>query len=87
MYQVNFTPTAESDLSHLDKPIIKRVLKKLHWLAENFETITPEKLSGEFKSVFKLRVGDYRILYTFNRKKQQIIVHFVRHRREIYKTK
>jgi mRNA-degrading endonuclease RelE of RelBE toxin-antitoxin system len=34
-----------------------------------------------------LRVGDYRILYTFNRKKQQIIVHFVRHRREIYKTK
>jgi len=87
MYRVTFTSTAESDLSRLDKPIAIRVLKKLRWLADNLEIITPERLSGELKSAFKLRVGDYRILYTFDRKKHQIIVHFIRHRREIYKTK
>ena len=87
MYRVNFTPNAETDLSRLDKPIAQRVLKKLHWLAENFELITPERLSGILQSVYKSRVGDYRILYTFTREKQQIIVHFIRHRREVYKIK
>jgi len=85
MYHVNFTPNAETDLSRLDKSIAQQVLKKLRWWAENFELITPERLSGKLHSVYKLRVGDYRILYTFSREKQQIIVHFIRHRREVYK--
>ena len=87
MYHINFTPHAETDLSRLDKSIAQRVLKKLQWLAVNFEIITPERLSGKLQSVYKFRIGDYRILYTFAREKQQIIVHFVRHRREVYKIK
>ncbi len=87
MYQVDFTPGAESDLSRLDAPIAQRVLKRLRWLAENFEMIRPEPLRGQWKGVFKLRVGDYRVLYTFDRAKHKIIVHFIRHRREVYKIK
>jgi len=87
MYRINFTAHAEADVSRLDISIAERVFKKLHWLAEHFEIITPERLAGKWPSVFKLRVGDYRILYTFDREKQQIIVHFVRHRREVYKIK
>jgi len=44
MFQVDFTPVAETDLARLDKPVAQRVLKKIRWLAENFETITPETL-------------------------------------------
>lgn len=85
MFQVDFTPVAESDLARLDKSVAQRVLKKIRWLAENFETITPETLAGPWQGVFKLRVGDYRVLYTCNRAKQKILVHFIRHRREVYK--
>jgi mRNA interferase RelE/StbE len=60
-------------------------LKKLRWLAENFEVISPEALTGQWQSVFKLRVGDYRVLYTSDRERQKIIVRFIRHRREVYK--
>jgi len=49
MYQVDFTPGAESDLSRLDAPIAQRVLKRLRWLAENFEAIRPEPLTGNGK--------------------------------------
>lgn len=42
MYQADFTPDAESDLSRLDAPIAQRVLKRLRWLAENFEAIKPD---------------------------------------------
>ena len=64
MYQVEFTSNAEADLARLDVPVAQRVLKRLRWLAENFEAITPEALTGQWQGVFKLRVGDYRVLYT-----------------------
>lgn len=84
MYRVDFTRGAEKDLARLDASIAQRVLKKLRWLAENFETIRPEALTGPWQGVFKLRVGDYRVLYTYDREKQRIVVHFIRHRREVY---
>jgi mRNA-degrading endonuclease RelE of RelBE toxin-antitoxin system len=87
MFQLSFTARAEDDLSRLNRPMAQRVLKKMRWLADSFNTITPERLAGPWRDVFKLRVGDYRVLYTCNRKKQEIIIHFIRHRREVYKMK
>ncbi|MBO9324957.1 MAG: type II toxin-antitoxin system RelE/ParE family toxin [Roseiflexus sp.] len=87
MAQVEFTESAQNDLSRFDKPIAQRVLKKLRWLAENFEIVTPEALTGQWQGVFKLRVGDYRVLHTSDLEKQKIIVRFVRHRREVYKSR
>lgn len=87
MYHVDFTPDAEADLACLDTAIVERVFKKLRWLAENFDSVRLEALTEEWQGVFKLRTGDYRVLYTFDRTKQKIIVHFVRHRREVYKIK
>ena len=52
MYEVEFTPEAEDDLSCLSKSIAQRILKKIRWLAENFEIVTPESLTGEFKGLY-----------------------------------
>ncbi len=88
MYEVEFTSAAESDLARLSKTIAQRILKKIRWLAENFENVTPEPLTGEWKGLYKLRVGDYRVLYTFSQvERRVIIVHLIKHRREVYKTR
>jgi mRNA interferase RelE/StbE len=87
MYHVDFTPDGEADLARLDTAIAQRVLKKLRWLAENLDAVRPEALTGEWQGVFKLRVGNYRVLYTQDKMKQRIIVHFVRNRREVYRIK
>jgi mRNA interferase RelE/StbE len=87
MYKVRFTSTALEQFEKLDKPISLQVFKKLKWLTEHFDEATPIPLTGNFKDIFKLRVGDYRALYTFDREQKTILVHFVRHRSEIYKTK
>jgi mRNA interferase RelE/StbE len=42
MYQVEFTREAEEDLSGLSKTIAQRIIKKIRWLAENFEILTPD---------------------------------------------
>lgn len=88
MYEVEFTSEAEDDLAGLSKSIAQQVLKKLRWLAENFEIITPEPLTGQWQGLFKLRTGDYRVLYTFSSAERNvIIVHLVKHRREVYRLK
>jgi mRNA interferase RelE/StbE len=88
MYEIKFGPKAHDDLDRLDQQARLRILKKIKWLAENFESLTPEALSGHWAGNYKFRVGDYCAIYTFESKeKQRITIHFVRHRREVYKTK
>ena len=86
-YQVRFMPEAAEDLSCLDKIIAYRILTKIRWLSENFDNLTPELLTGEWRGLFKLRVGSYRVVYTVSQKDQLITVHLIGHRRDIYKAK
>lgn len=85
MPPVVFTSQAEENLAKLDKQIAQRILKKIRWLAENLETLTPEPLTGQFQDVYKLRVGDYRVLYTFEDQQKLIVIRLIKHRREVYK--
>jgi len=83
LINIEWTEEAIKDLEKLDKPVAQKILRKLSWFSKNFESIVPEPLSGEFKGTFKLRVGDWRIIYTVKGKTVTIL--FVGHRREIYK--
>jgi mRNA interferase RelE/StbE len=87
MYEIFFTEDAETLLAKLDKVVAQRILKKLRWLAENFDAITPESLTAQLQGFYKLRVGDYRVLYWVEAKNRQIIIHLIGHRRTIYKQK
>ncbi len=55
MARIEWTEEAVRDLKIIDKQVGLRILKKLIWFSENFETIVPEPLSGEFKETCKLR--------------------------------
>jgi mRNA interferase RelE/StbE len=79
---VEWTEDALRDPGKLDPQIRLRVLRKISWLSNNFEAITPETLSGEFKGMFKFRIGDWRVIYTIE--EQTLLIQFVGHRREIY---
>lgn len=63
----------------------RRIINRVRWLAEHFEEITPEPLKGSLAGLFKLREGDYRIIYQPLRGERLIVIHEVGHRREIYK--
>ena len=82
---VELTPTAEDDLDRLDTTVADRVIAKLRWLAENADTVRVETLSGWWRGVCKLRVGDYRVIYTRDLAARRIVVHFVRRRSDVYK--
>ena len=78
-------PQASDDLRRLDKPVAQRILHKLKWLSHNFNDLMPEKLAGELRGFYRLRVGGYRVIYTVDQEEHQLAIHLIGHRRDIYK--
>ncbi len=86
MYEVEFTERAWEGLARLDRQTAQRILNKIRWLAENFDSITTESLTGHWQGMCKLWVGDYRVVYTYESSTRRLIlVHLIGHRREVYK--
>ena len=81
---IELTSKASADLRRLDPAVARRVIDKLQWLADNFHILRHEPLRGDWEHVFKLRVAAYRVLYSIE-DDQRLVVHFVRHRREVYR--
>lgn len=84
MYEIRILDNALKDLKRLDKAVSGRIIKKIKRLGENFEELQHESLTGELSYLFKLRAGDYRILYEINHEKKFLIIHLIGHRKEIY---
>ncbi|MCA2813049.1 MAG: type II toxin-antitoxin system RelE/ParE family toxin [Microcystis sp. M090S1] len=83
-YSVTFEPESITDLDLITDFIRLRILNKIAWLAINFEQITPLPLTREWSGFYKLRVGDYRVIYEFDRESRIIIIVRVGHRSEVY---
>ena len=84
MVSVKWTENALHNLDELDAIIRERILHKVSWLEANFERVMPERLHMDLSDFYKLRVGDYRVVYTISRSKI-ITVEAVGHRRDIYR--
>ena len=83
MASVKWTEESLRDLNTLDFLVAKRIISKISWLCENFESITPEPLHRNLRRMYKVRVGDYRAVYEINQK--LIVIKFVGHRKDVYK--
>lgn len=85
MYQIRVQDAAARELTQLDRQVARRLLRRIRWLATNVEDVRPDALSGDLAGFYKLRVGDYRVVYEILHSEQVIVVHLVGHRREIYR--
>ncbi|MCL4456041.1 MAG: type II toxin-antitoxin system RelE/ParE family toxin [Nitrospirae bacterium] len=85
MYKLDFTDEGKAALASLDKTVAQRVLDKLKWFLQNIEAVNFKPLEGNLSGMYKLRVGDWRVIYEINHNDKVVTVHKVGHRREIYK--
>lgn len=84
-YSIEFQPTARKALANLPRTIQVRVGRALNALAEEPHPTGSKKLSGKH-DIWRLRVGDYRALYTIERGRLVILVLKVGHRRDVYRS-
>ena len=84
MYRVLLEGAAEKDLRRLSPDIHDRVIAAIQGLASNPRPPGCRKLAGS-KHDWRIRVGDYRVIYEIADEIRIVRVNRVRHRRDAYR--
>ncbi len=82
-YQIEWKNSAKVELKKLDKPVIPRILKAVEELASNPYPDGFRKLRG-VDHTYRIRVGNYRIVYEVYNNILTVQIVRVRHRKEVY---
>lgn len=84
MYDVYLERSAERDLKRLSAESFHRIIPHIKKLAENPRPIGCRKIVGS-KNDWRIRIGDYRVIYEVDEKAEAVRILFIRHRREAYR--
>jgi len=81
-YRIEFKPSVWKDLDEVPRPDRRRILKRIDRLADDPRPVGSKKLSGSER--YRVRQGDYRILYLIEDARLMVVVVKVGHRRQVY---
>ena len=83
-FSVEVSSQVEKDLRGVPRNLRNRIIRGIEFLAENPFPRQSLKLSGGDRA-YRLRVGDYRVIYEVNLGERVVAVFAVRHRRDAYR--
>lgn len=81
--EIQISKKAIKELDKIPEPIFSNLRKKIEALAQN--PIPPNSKRLTNWPGYRLRVGDYRVLYEIIDQKKIILVHRVAHRKDVYR--
>lgn len=84
-WTIVFSEDAAVDVRSLDAQIRRRVRDKLEWLAPVADQVRLEPLAADLAGLFKLRIGDWRVILSRHEERRRLVVQAVAHRRHVYK--
>ena len=82
-WRIEFRPSARSELLALDRPVQARILRRLDRLAADPRTAANVKALSD--GTLRMRVGDWRVIYTLHDDVLLVLVLRVGHRGEVYR--
>ena len=85
MFELIPKRTFLEDLKKTPKPIKEKLKPILGKLKDNPFSIPYKKLKGK-ENLFRIRIGDYRLIYSIDKKKKKIYLIRILHRQKAYKT-
>ena len=83
-YKVVLKPSVEKDLRSLPASVVARVLKVIEELRDEPIQRQSIKLAGA-EELYRIRVGNYRVIYGVEKNNKQVIIHYIRHRQHAYR--
>lgn len=83
-YEIAWKRSAEQELRNLDGQFIPRILEAIEALADNPFPSQHRKLHG-VESSYRIRVGDFRVVYQVDLEKKAVVIYHVRHRKDAYR--
>ena len=82
-YAIETKPSARKELENLSDTLISRLVPKIEALAANPRPSGCRKLRG-YKDLWRIRVGDYRVVYIIDDDRRMVSVTRIAHRRDVY---
>lgn len=83
-FKVSLKKSVEKDLRRIDKSMIPRIIQSVQSLAEDPFPVNSRKLVGSQKT-YRLRVGDYRVVYQVDGDLMEVEIQTIAHRKEVYR--
>lgn len=84
MYHIRFKKKAYKELLKLPSVMIKKVATAIDELAANPRPEGSKKLKGSNENLWRIRIGDYRVIYLIEDRVKVIEVRKIGHRKDIY---
>jgi mRNA interferase RelE/StbE len=85
MYTITITESALKELKRLQKIYVKKIQVAIDGLANNPRPAGYKKLKGEQDELYRIRIGDYRVIYSIENQIKIVDVRRIGHRKDIYK--
>jgi mRNA interferase RelE/StbE len=82
-YSVVIKSSAQKELDALDDAVFRRIDRRIVALAENPRPAGCKKLKG-YKDQWRIRIGDWRVVYSIDDSAERVSITRVAHRREVY---
>jgi len=82
-YRIVLTSTAEKELSRLPNQMVSRIFSRIESLANEPRPHGCKKLSAG-RDEWRIRIGDYRVIYTIDNEVKKVDVTRIAHRRDVY---
>ncbi len=83
-YHLVIAPAARKELTRLPKKIAERIVAAIEALTENPRPPGSLKLEGE-KNRYRIRIGDYRVVYSIEDDVLTVLIIRIRHRKDAYR--
>jgi mRNA interferase RelE/StbE len=83
MYSVEFVPSAARALAKLDRAVQRRIARRIDQLATDPHADAVKLRRAD--DVWRVRVGDYRVLYAIKDARLVVLVIKIGHRRDVYR--
>jgi mRNA interferase RelE/StbE len=83
IYKVEFTKSAQKELDKLPQGASKRIMKSINKLAGQPRSGSVRPMVGS--TSWRLRVGDYRVIYDILDEEVRVLIIKVKHRKEAYR--
>ena len=83
-YTVVFARSARKELQALDRTVAARILKRIEALTREPRPSGCKKLEG-IDNLWRIRIGDWRVVYSVDDSRLLVEVSVIRHRREAYR--
>ena len=83
MYTVVIEHRAYKELDRLPRQVLSRIIRPINSLSLNPRPSGVKKMFTE--NGWRIRIGDYRVLYSIDDKNKMVIVYRIKHRGDVYR--